>query len=73
MCLSKMLMAKCLHVCVLSASVVPDSLQSYGPMAHQAPLSMGFSRQEYWSGMPFSSLGDLLVIMCMKKVFGVRL
>ena len=22
---------------------------------HQAPLSMGFSRQEYWSGLPFSS------------------
>ena len=26
---------------------------------HQAPLSMGFSRQEYWSGLPFPSLGDL--------------
>ena len=25
----------------------------------QAPLSMGFSRQEYWSGLPFPSLGDL--------------
>ena len=24
-----------------------------------APLSMGFSRQEYWSGLPFPSLGDL--------------
>ena len=23
--------------------------------AHQAPLSLGFSRQEYWSGLPFSS------------------
>ena len=28
-------------------------------IAHQAPLSVGFSRQEYWSGLPFSSLGDL--------------
>ena len=28
--------------------------------AHQAPLSMGFSRQEYWSGLPFPSPGDLL-------------
>ena len=27
--------------------------------AHQAPLSMGFSRQEYWSGLPFSPAGDL--------------
>ena len=26
---------------------------------HQAPLSVGFSRQEYWSGLPFSTLGDL--------------
>ena len=25
----------------------------------QAPLSMGFSRQEYWSGLPFPSAGDL--------------
>ena len=29
-------------------------------IAHQAPLSMGFSRQEYWSGLPFHSPGDLL-------------
>ena len=28
--------------------------------AHQAPPSMGFSRQEYWSGLPFPSPGDLL-------------
>ena len=29
-------------------------------VAHQAPLSMEFSRQEYWSGLPFPSPGDLL-------------
>ena len=28
-------------------------------VAHQAPPSMEFSRQEYWSGLPFCSLGDL--------------
>ena len=28
-------------------------------VAHQASLSMGFSRQEYWSGWPFPSPGDL--------------
>ena len=28
-------------------------------VAHQAPLSTGFSRQEYWSGLPFPSPGDL--------------
>ena len=28
-------------------------------VAYQAPLSMGFFRQEYWSGLPFPSPGDL--------------
>ena len=28
-------------------------------MGCQAPLSMGFSRQEYWSRLPFASPGDL--------------
>ena len=28
-------------------------------VARQAPLSMGFSRQEYWSRLPFPSSGDL--------------
>ena len=28
-------------------------------VAHEAPLSMGFSRQEYWSGLPFPPPGDL--------------
>ena len=27
-------------------------------VAHQAPLSMGFFRKEYWSGLPFPSPGD---------------
>ena len=38
---------------VMSGSVTP------WPVAHQAPLYMGFSRQEYWSGLPFSPPGDL--------------
>ena len=29
-------------------------------VAHQAPLSIEFSRQEYWSGLPFPPPGDLL-------------
>ena len=33
---------------------MPDSI-----VACQAPLSMGFPRQEYWSGLPFPSPGDL--------------
>ena len=28
-------------------------------VAHQGPPSMGFSRQEYWNGLPFPSPGDL--------------
>ena len=28
-------------------------------IAHQVPLTKGFSRQEYWSGLPFPSPGDL--------------
>ena len=28
-------------------------------IAHQAPLSMGFPKQEYWSGLPFPAPGDL--------------
>ena len=28
-------------------------------VAHHAPLSMGFSRQEHWNGLPFPSPGDL--------------
>ena len=34
-----------------------DSLQLH--VAHQSPLSMEFSRQEYWSGLPFPTPGDL--------------
>ena len=37
----------------MSDSVTPRTL------AHQAPLSMRFSRQEYWSGLPFFTPGDL--------------
>ena len=29
-------------------------------VAHQAPLSLGFPRQEYWSGLPFSYPGNLI-------------
>ena len=35
------------------------SLSHVRLFAYQAPPSMGFSRQEYWSGLPFPSPGDL--------------
>ena len=53
---------------LLSESEVPQSCPTLcdpvdcslpGSSAYQAPLSMGFSRQEYWSGLPFPSPGDL--------------
>ena len=40
-------------------SVVFDCLQPQWTEARQAPLSMGFSRPEYWKGLPFPSPGDL--------------
>ena len=43
---------------VLSCSVMSDSLQTPRTVVCQAPLSMGFSRQEYWSGLPFPPPGD---------------
>ena len=36
-----------------------SSLLTPWTVAHQSPLSMEFSRQEYWSGLPFPTLGDL--------------
>ena len=36
--------------------------------AHQAPLSMGFSRQEYWSGVPLPSLFCLLVKVMKEEI-----
>ena len=41
-----------------SRSVVSDSATLW-TVAQQAPLPMGFSRQEYWSGLPFPFPGDL--------------
>ena len=46
----------CVHLCV--HSVESDTVSPW-TIALQAPLSMGFSRQEYWSGLLFPSPGDL--------------
>ena len=46
----------CVYVCV-SCPIVSNSLQPH--RTHQAPLSMEFSRQEYWNGLLFPSPGDL--------------
>ena len=39
-------------------SVISNSPATPWTTARQAPLSMGFSKQEYWSGLPFPSPGD---------------
>ena len=43
---------------VLIRSIVSDSATPW-TVARQAPLPMGFFRQEYWSGLPFSAPGHL--------------
>ena len=48
----------CVCVCVLGTQSCL-TLATPWTIAHQAPLSMEFSRQESWSGLPFPSLGDL--------------
>ena len=48
------------HACVLSHSSRVQVFPTPWTVAQQAPLSMGFSRQEYWRGLPFPSAGDLL-------------
>ena len=46
-------------VCVLSCFSCVQPFATLWTVACQAPLSMGFSRQEYWSGLPFHSPGHL--------------
>ena len=45
--------------CMLSHSVVSDSLATPRTVARQAPLFTGFSRQGYWSVLPCPPPGDL--------------
>ena len=44
---------------LFSCQVLSDSFATPFTIAHQGPLSMEFSRQECWSGLPFPSPGDL--------------
>ena len=44
---------------LFSHYVVSDSFATLWTKALQAPLSMGFPRQEYWSGLPFPSPGNM--------------
>ena len=48
-----------MHVCVLNHSSSVKLFATPWTVARQAPLSTGFSRQEYWSGLPCPPPGDL--------------
>ena len=48
-----------LHVCMLSCHSGVQLFATLWTVACQAPLSMGFSRQEHWSGLPGPPPGDL--------------
>ena len=50
-----------MHTCLVVQSCLSLTCLTVTPqtVTHQVPLSMGFSRQEYWSGLPFPSPGDL--------------
>ena len=48
------------HACLRVCSALSDSLRPHGLyVAHQSPLSIEISRQDYWSRLPFPSPGDL--------------
>ena len=49
-----------MHACMLSRFSHVQLFATLWTVAHQALLSMGFSKQEYWSGFPFPTPGDLL-------------
>ena len=53
MCVSRMTSQEEFAILLFSPSVIPDSFETSWTVAHQAPLSMGFPRQEYWSELPF--------------------
>ena len=48
-----------MDMCVLSHFSLVQLFMTLWTVACQVPLSMGFSRQEYWNGLPFPSPGDL--------------
>ena len=46
-------------MCVLITQLCPTLCDTMDCTAHQSPVSMEFSGQEYWTGLPFPSAGDL--------------
>ena len=48
-----------MHACMLSLFSNVQLFATLWTVAHQSSLSVGFSRQEQWSGLPFPPPGDL--------------
>ena len=61
----------CVCVCWRLCSVESNTLRSFQTAAHQAPLSLGFSRQEYWMGCRFPSKNNAYVLQ-MNEIKGER-
>ena len=57
-CLSSIFLELSPHACIRAQSC--PTLCNPMTAVHHAPLSMEFSRQEYWSRLPFPTLGDIL-------------
>ena len=59
--IDKQIIYNIMHVlaCKVASVVSLSDSETLRTIAHQAPLPMGLSRQEYWSGLPFSPPGDL--------------
>ena len=58
---------KFFYACMLSRSITSSSFATLWTVAHQAPLSMGFPRREYWSGLPISSSRDGTPVSCIGR------
>ena len=56
-----------MRVCVLSRFSYVHLRATLWTVARQAPLSMGFSRQEYWSGLPCPPPGDRTCVSCVDR------
>ena len=50
------------HISLYLVTKSCPTLVTSWTVARQAPLSMGFSRQEYWSGLPFPSPGEMCLL-----------
>ena len=61
-----------MHACILSHFSRVRFCATLWNAAHQTPLSMGFSRQEYWSGLPFPSLISIYYLPYNKRDNGTK-